>query len=297
MTAGSLDEVRNRFSNADAAGRWSTLYSSETGCLEDANFRERRDLAVALVRDLVSRTGDTVNAASAMSARVLDLGCGAAPILGELRRHGLNVVGMDCSEDMLDHARAHLRALALDDSGLEQGDCRETAYPSGNFEVVVCLGVISYIENYAPVIAEIHRLLKPGGTMLISFRNVFNPLLSDPLALARYALRLLLVPLLGPRPMPPYEIGRFLDHRAVSKEIEAFGFSRRGFFGIGFGPFRFAGHALFSERLSIRLSHWLAGVFSRLPISFPQLWLADVSLWVYQKPEGAGGSAAPADRG
>jgi SAM-dependent methyltransferase len=287
MTASSLDEVRNRFSHAGAAGRWNAMYATDTERLEDANFRERRDVAVALVLDLVARAGDGKNGLNnGCDAQVLDLGCGTAPVLGELRRHGLDVVGMDYSEDMLEHARARLRAMGLDDAGLIQGDCRATTYPSGHFDIVVCLGVISYLENYDPVIAEIDRLLKPGGTVLISFRNVFNPLLSDPLALARRALRLLLTPLLGRRREPPFEIGRFLDHRQVTRKIEALGYLRQAFFGIGFGPFRLAGRALFSEKQSIRFSRRLAKFFSRLPFSFPQRWLADVSLWVYRKPAG-----------
>lgn len=298
MTAGSMDEVRNRFSHAGAAGRWNAMYATDTERLEDANFRERRDLAVTLVLDLVSAAGEGRNGReNNWNSRVLDLGCGAAPVLSELRRHGLDAVGMDYSEDMLEHARARLRAMGLDAAGLVQGDCRATTYPSGHFDIVVCLGVISYIEDYDPVIAEIDRLLKPGGTVLISFRNEFNPLLSDPVALVRRALRLLLTPLLGRRPEPPFEIGRFLDHRQVTRKIEARGFRRQAFFGIGFGPFRLAGRALFSEGRSIRFSRRLAKLFSRLPFSFPQRWLADVSLWVYRKPEVAGSSAAPADRG
>lgn len=300
MTADSMHEVRERFSHAGAAGRWSALYSTETGRLEDLNFRVRRDTAVAEVLSLVAHGRESADAASPVHAanpRVLDLGCGTAPVLSELRRRGVDVLGMDYSADMLEHARARLRAMGLDAGGLVQGDCRATQYPGGHFDVVVCLGVISYLENYEPVIAEIDRLLKPGGTVLISFRNVFNPLFSDPVALARRALRTLLVPLLGPRPAPPFEIGRFLDHRVVTQKIEALGYHRRAFFGIGFGPFRFAGRALFSEQQSIRLSNRLARAFAHQPLSSLQRWLADVSLWVYRKPADARAVDAPAAKG
>ena len=187
--SGPMADVRRRFSHADAAGRWNAMYATHTECLEDENFRVRRDVAVAHVLSIVTP-----------DSRVLDLGCGTGPVLSELRRHAVNVVGIDYSEDMLDHARSRLRAHALDDSGLLQGDCRATPYPAASFDVVVCLGVISYRENYDPVLDEIDRLLKPGGTVLISFRNVHNPLFSDPVALGKRVLRVLLTPLLGPRP-------------------------------------------------------------------------------------------------
>lgn len=269
----SMDDVRRRFSHADAADRWNSLYATATERLEDENFRLRRDIAASRILSIVTA-----------ESKVLDLGCGTAPLLSELRRRGVKVLGLDYSADMLDHARARLCSLGLDDAGLEQGDCRATPYPGASFDVVACLGVISYLENYDPVLDEIERLLKPGGTVLISFRNCHNPLFSDPLALGKRLLRTLLIPLLGPRPEPVFEIGRFLDHREVCEKMDRRGFRCVEFFGIGFGPFRLAGRTLFNERLSIRISRWLTRGFAALSLHRPLPWLTDVSLWVYWKP-------------
>ena len=272
-TSGSLAEVRRRFSHADAAGRWNAMYAADTDCLEDENFRARRDIAVAHVLSIVNP-----------DSQVLDLGCGAGPVISELRRHAVNVVGIDYSEDMLEHARSRLRSQALDESGLLQGDCRDTPYSGASFDVVVCLGVISYLEDYDPVLDEIDRLLKPGGTVLISFRNVHNPIVSDPVAFARRLLRIALSPLLGPLDSGKFAIGRYLDFRTVTEKMEERGLKYVDFFGIGFGPFRLAGRKLFSERQSIRISRGLARIFDALSIHRPQRWLADVSLWIYWKP-------------
>ncbi|HLO63501.1 MAG TPA: class I SAM-dependent methyltransferase [Azonexus sp.] len=268
----AMAPVRRRFSRADAADRWNDMYAAETECLEDENFRIRRDIAVAYVLKTVQP-----------GARVLDLGCGTGPVLCELRRNGIDAVGLDYSEDMLAHARARLAAQALDAGGVEQGDCRNTPWPAASFDIVVCLGVISYIENYDPVLAEIDRLLKPGGTLLISFRNAWNPLFSDPVALARRVFRILLTPLRGPR-RERFTIGRYLDFRTVTARLEARGFKYRDFFGIGFGPYRIAGRKLFSERRAIRLSRRLMALCARLSLQRPLRWLTDVSLWVYCKP-------------
>lgn len=271
----AMAPVRRRFSRADAADRWNAMYASDTECLEDENFRTRRDFAVAYVL-INTRPGD----------RILDLGCGTAPVLCELRRSGLDAVGLDYSEDMLLHARARLASQGLDTAGLQQGDCRNTPWPAASFDTVVCLGVISYVDNYDPVLAEIDRLLKPGGTLLISFRNVHNPVLSDPVALVRRALRILLTPLLGPR-RESFAIGRYLDFRTVTAKLEARGFRYRDFFGIGFGPFRFAGRKLFGERRAIRISQHLMALCARFSLRRPLRWLTDVSLWVYSKPGAA----------
>ena len=269
----SMATVRQRFSHANAAGKWNDLYATETERLDEVNYRSRRDITVAQVMSIANP-----------NARILDLGCGTGPVIGELRRCGLDVVGLDYSEDMLEHARARLRVQGLDESDLIQGDCRKTPYASASFDVVVCLGVISYMEDYGPVLDEIHRLLKPGGTALISFRNVFNPILSDPVSLARFGIRKLLSPLIGPCAAEKFEIGRFLDHRVVTSRIGALGFTYVEHFGIGFGPFRVAGRALFSERRSILISRWLAKTFAFLALRRPLRWLTDVSLWIYQKP-------------
>lgn len=271
----AMSPVRQRFSRADAADRWNAMYAAETECLEDENFRIRRDITVAYVLKTI-QPGD----------RVLDLGCGTGPVLCELRRKGIDAVGLDYSEDMLEHARARLRSQALDASGLEQGDCRNTPWPAASFDIVVCLGVISYIEDYDPVLAEIDRLLRPGGTLLISFRNAHNPVFSDPVAFVRRVLRVLLTPLLGPR-REHFAIGRYLDFRTVTAKLEARGFRYLDFFGIGFGPFRIAGRKLFGERRAIHISRRLMALCARFSLHRPLRWLTDVSLWAYRKPGAA----------
>jgi 2-polyprenyl-3-methyl-5-hydroxy-6-metoxy-1,4-benzoquinol methylase len=275
MSAAAIDAVRRKFADGDAAGRWNDLYAGETGNLEARNFRLRRDVAVAEVLTRIAGRAD---------ARVLDLGCGTGPVLDELHRRGVDAFGIDCSEHMLLHARERLGVG--DNRALAQADSRLVPCAGGSFDVVVCLGVISYLPSYEMVLAEIHRLLKPGGTALVSFRNVFNPLFSDPFALARRALRLLLSPLLGPRPREAFAIGRLLDHREVNREAQAVGLQPDGFFGIGFGPFRLGGRPLFGECRAIRISYGLERCFAKIGWRRPQPWLADVSLWIYRKPEG-----------
>lgn len=273
-THDSMADVRRRFSNEDAAGKWHRMYESDTELLDEANFRERRDVAVASV---LAHLGP--------GERVLDLGCGAGPVLLELRRRGIQAVGLDYSEDMLANARSRLRAEGLDDGDLMLGDCRHAPWPDASFDVVVCLGVISYVERYEAVLDEIVRLLKPGGTALISFRNVFNPILSDPVATLRFVGRRLLTPVLGQVRPEPFIIGRFMDYRTVTQKIEERGLVCVDFFGIGLGPFRLAGRPLFAEKRSIAISRRLSAFAGKFGLSAPLRWLADVSLWVYRKPD------------
>src|SRR6267143_2333010 len=122
------DGVRERFSRAGVAGKWYDMYESDTAKLEEDSFRLRRDFTVARIA-----------AAVKPGARVLDLGCGTGPVLAQLRRRGIDCIGMDYSPDMLALARARLHGMDLDSSGLFIGDCRATPFADASFDAIVCL--------------------------------------------------------------------------------------------------------------------------------------------------------------
>lgn len=261
-----------RFSEGGSAPRWAEMYDAPTRVLADANFRTRRDVTVDYIRRVVPRDG-----------RVLDLGCGTGPVLAQLRKHGLACTGVDLAPDMLERARMRLRSMGLADDDLHLGDCCRTPFADASFDAVVCLGVISYVEAYGEVLRETARLLKPGGHVIVSFRNRFNPTLWDPYmslaTLARAAMGRL-------RP-EPYTIGRCMDFREVRAEMAACGFEYEEHVGIGFGPIRFRRKALLPEPVSMKLSDGLAALFGRIGWQVPFRWLADVSLWAYRKPASA----------
>jgi len=263
------DAVVQRFSEGHAARRWAEMYDASTQLLEEANYRRRRDVTVAHVMRVLPPGG-----------RVLDLGCGTAPVLSELRRHGIACTGLELAPDMIERARARLRAMNLDDGDLHRGDCRQTPFEDASFDAIVCLGVISYVEAFEDVLREIERLLRPGGHVIVSFRNRFNPVLWDPYV----ALKTLAQAVTGRLRAEPYTIGRFMDFRDVFAEMAACGFEHQEHVGIGFGPIRFRHRALLPEAVSIRLSDGMAGLLGKLRWTAPSRWLADVSLLVYRKP-------------
>lgn len=273
-----LEQTERRFSRSGSAQAWNDMYSVATKSLADENFRCRRDYSVAV---LLKALGS--------GARVLDLGCGTGPVVSELRKWNIECVGIDYAPDMLRFAGERLRRLGIDDCGLLRGDCRRIPFADGSFDAVVCLGVISYVERYEEVLREIRRVLRPGGLMIVSFRNRFNPLLLDPVRGLKAALRALL----GRARPEPFRIGHFMDHREVTRNIGASGFALRDFHGIGIGPLRINGRALFSEELSIALSSFLSRMLAACGAKGALKWLADVSVWTYAS---AGPSGAPAGR-
>lgn len=200
-------------------------------------------------------------------------------MLCSLREAGLQCAGIDCAPDMLAAARLRLREAGRDDTDIHEGDCRETPFADESFDIVVCLGVIAYIEDYAPLLREIDRILKPGGTVLISCRNAWNPRVSDPVAAARAVGR----GVLGRGPAPFYP-GRFLDPRVVRRQLESVPWRVDEFVGIGHGPLALAGHPLLGDGAAIRLSDALASLSRRVGLERATSWLADVSLWRLTRP-------------
>ncbi|MFF7560274.1 class I SAM-dependent methyltransferase [Streptomyces pseudovenezuelae] len=101
--------------------------------------------------------------------RVLDAGCGAGHYITELRARGAaEVVGVEGSATLLRHARARVgddEAVALHQHDLEE--------PLGflsddSFDLVVMALVHHHLEARRQLLAETHRVLRPGGTLLVS---------------------------------------------------------------------------------------------------------------------------------
>ena len=91
--------------------------------------------------------------------RILDAGCGVGAFSEPWTRAN-TVVGVDFSEKSLEFAAARgLQTLSADLTALP--------FESGSFDLVVCIGVIQLIENYQPVLAELARVTKPGGMLLV----------------------------------------------------------------------------------------------------------------------------------
>ena len=96
--------------------------------------------------------------------RVLEVGCGrgvAIPVLARLLRPA-RLAGLDLDPALLDEARAHADAegIAVE---LVPGDVRCMPFPDGAFDLVVDFGTCYHIARAAEALAEIARVLAPGG--------------------------------------------------------------------------------------------------------------------------------------
>ncbi|MFD9948902.1 class I SAM-dependent methyltransferase [Nonomuraea sp. NPDC059023] len=102
--------------------------------------------------------------------RILDAGCGSGPLFSALRDRGALVTGVDVSAGMLELARRRLGA----DADLRVADlARPLPFPGDAFDDVIASLVLHYLEDWGPTLAELRRVLRPAGRLLVSVEHPF----------------------------------------------------------------------------------------------------------------------------
>jgi ubiquinone/menaquinone biosynthesis C-methylase UbiE len=103
--------------------------------------------------------------------RILDVGCGSGPLLAALRDRGAIVTGIDKSAGMLELARRRLG----DDADLLVAELGSPLpFPDDTFDDVTASLVLHYLEDWGPALAELRRVLKPGGRLIVSVNHPFT---------------------------------------------------------------------------------------------------------------------------
>jgi len=97
---------------------------------------------------------------------LLDVGCAAGAEFEPLLARGFEVVGLDYAQKMLGLAQQHSGASRR--VHLCRADAESLPFPGASFDNVVCLGVFEYLATYDRCLDEIHRVLRPGGVVIIS---------------------------------------------------------------------------------------------------------------------------------
>lgn len=100
--------------------------------------------------------------------RILDAGCGSGPLSAALRVKGAVVTGVDASAAMVELARRRLGA----DADVRVADLgAPLPFADAEFDDVVASLVLHYLEDWALPLAELRRVLTPGGRLLVSVNH------------------------------------------------------------------------------------------------------------------------------
>jgi phosphatidylethanolamine/phosphatidyl-N-methylethanolamine N-methyltransferase len=129
--------------------RWASIYDGAFGAIS----RSARNKTVSLINALPGRD-------------VLEVGVGTGLAL-PLYTPDKRVTGIDLSSEMLARARMRTEKMKLSHvAGLHEMDAEATGFPDQAFDIAVAMFVASVVPHPQRLIAEMRRLVRPGGHLL-----------------------------------------------------------------------------------------------------------------------------------
>jgi ubiquinone/menaquinone biosynthesis C-methylase UbiE len=232
------------------------------------------------------------------TAHVLEIGCGAGFLTAALVKRGFFVEGIDHSQTMVDLTLENAKQRGIVNRiNVCTGDVHELSYENNSFDLIIALGVIPWLHNFKKALAEINRVTKPGGYIVLTMDNsirattLFDPKTFPPVALIRSLVRRKLEragllstwnPEVNAPPYSQHSPKRFNQSLCEAGLIVMKSTS------VGFGPFTFFGRRLFSEMGGIKIhqklqeyadsgypffrstgSHYIVLATRKLPITIP----------------------------
>jgi ubiquinone/menaquinone biosynthesis C-methylase UbiE len=102
--------------------------------------------------------------------KVLEIGCGAGIDLMQFARAGALVSARDLTENAVDLATRNLAREGYS-GDIRQGNAEDLDFPDDTFDVVYSHGVLHHTVDTEKAIAEVYRVLKPGGEAVIMLYN------------------------------------------------------------------------------------------------------------------------------
>ena len=227
------------------APNWEAIYERDD--VFSVIHQRRRQIALEWVENL--HLGP--------ATRMLEIGCGAGLVSIELARRGYQVDSVDSTSAMVDLARSNASRAGVRVAVVQADAHHLEGHSDAAYGLVVALGVIPWLHTPELAVAEMSRVLAPGGNLIVNADNrarlnhLIDPLLTPALAPARSAARYVLR---GGQPrareMPanrlhwPRQFDTLLArHRLYKIRSSSF----------GYGPFSLMGRKFVSEARSVRV--------------------------------------------
>lgn len=120
----------------------------------------------ALVMDLLRPTAGEL---------ILDAGCGTGLFTADLLAAGARAVGLELSRPMLAHGRARLAGQAGQGFWAVQGDMLALPFGDDVFNKTLSVTAIEFIAEAGRAVAELWRVTRPGGLVVVATLNRISP--------------------------------------------------------------------------------------------------------------------------
>ncbi|OGS95714.1 MAG: hypothetical protein A3H31_08135 [Gallionellales bacterium RIFCSPLOWO2_02_FULL_57_47] len=97
----------------------------------------------------------------------LDIGAGHGELISLMRsKFDINSSACDYTDSLMRLPDVSVKIADLSNENLP--------YPDESFDLVTCTEVIEHLEHYRSTLREIYRILKPGGTLVLTIPNILN---------------------------------------------------------------------------------------------------------------------------
>jgi ubiquinone/menaquinone biosynthesis C-methylase UbiE len=161
FTLARLDEIRALLDSVEDLGDGTTVHpiSAPEGYGSWAEFYDEAenqliDVEQPIVREILDGLPPGV---------ALDAACGTGRHSAYLASLGHTVIGVDTSSAMLERAREK-----VPDGEFHEADLNDLPLPDDHVDLVVCALALMHVPDLEPVLAELVRVLRPGGDLVIS---------------------------------------------------------------------------------------------------------------------------------
>ena len=152
------------------ASQDAVAYFSENAQQFDSLYQTIPEFAqrLTLWRALIDRY-------SSPATLTLDIGCGSGVMTFAAARSGGRVIGVDGAADMITLCEERRRTRRLDNVRFVQGRLSDLdEHDLTGADLIICSSVLEYVDDIDGALTILARLLRPGGTLLVSLPTLFS---------------------------------------------------------------------------------------------------------------------------
>jgi ubiquinone/menaquinone biosynthesis C-methylase UbiE len=196
--------------------------------------------------------------------RVLDAGCGAGLATVALAMRGYRLYAVDSVPEMIERTRRRAAEEGVQSRvRCARADLHRLAFADQSFDLIVAAGVLPWLPAPEIALAEMCRVLKPGGRIIVTIDNrwglcwffdpLTNPLLKPFKETARTIIRRV-------RKLTPRARVQMVSIRECQKLLRSHGLEILEHRSLGFGPFSFCRREILPRATGLYLHRLLQGL-------------------------------------